>query len=406
MHPRAGDRRPPAASTRAHLDDGHGDHDPPSGLDPHIWLDPILVKVAGGQRLATSCAAAPTSCAEFDAQPRRLQTELDEVDRRMRDHPGPDRRPDPVRVPPRLRLPRAPLRPAPGGGGGERQGADAAPAGAARGRGPEGRASGALFVQPQFLATAPARSPTALGWPDGRARPAGSGPRGEPRADGAADRGRWDSEARRDPRRSRSTGCRSASTAATRPRGRHPDRRRRSTSPRDRPQRRRQDDPAQAHPRAARADEPAGSGSSARRRCGRATGSATCRSTRHPRSELPGARARRRADGPPRTPRRLVGPFDRADRRPPRPRRSTQVGLASLERRPFADLSGGQRQRVLLARALASRPGAAAARRAGIRPRPEGGARLLRTAARAQPDHRPSCWYRTTSASCSPSSGR
>ena len=33
-----------------------------------------------------------------------------------------------------------------------------------------------------------------------------------------------------------------------------------------------------------------------------------------------------------------------------------RVGLANLERRPFADLSGGQRQRVLLARALASGP--------------------------------------------------
>ncbi|WP_309067405.1 zinc ABC transporter ATP-binding protein AztA [Microbacterium sp.] len=33
-----------------------------------------------------------------------------------------------------------------------------------------------------------------------------------------------------------------------------------------------------------------------------------------------------------------------------------RVGLAGLERRPFADLSGGQRQRALIAQAIASRP--------------------------------------------------
>jgi len=54
-------------------------------------------------------------------------------------------------------------------------------------------------------------------------------------------------------------------------------------------------------------------------------------------------------------PRRLAGPFDRTDVAAASAVLD-RVGLASLERRPFADLSGGQRQRVLLARALASSP--------------------------------------------------
>jgi zinc transport system ATP-binding protein len=54
-------------------------------------------------------------------------------------------------------------------------------------------------------------------------------------------------------------------------------------------------------------------------------------------------------------PRRVAGPFDRADLAAAT---STldRVGLTGLERRSFADLSGGQRQRVLLARALTSNP--------------------------------------------------
>jgi zinc transport system ATP-binding protein len=54
-------------------------------------------------------------------------------------------------------------------------------------------------------------------------------------------------------------------------------------------------------------------------------------------------------------PRRLAGPFDRWDVAAARDTLA-RVGLAGLERRPFADLSGGQRQRVLLARALTSNP--------------------------------------------------
>ena len=54
-------------------------------------------------------------------------------------------------------------------------------------------------------------------------------------------------------------------------------------------------------------------------------------------------------------PRRVAGPFDRADVSAARDTLE-RVGLAGLERRPFADLSGGQRQRVLLARALTSNP--------------------------------------------------
>jgi zinc transport system ATP-binding protein len=54
-------------------------------------------------------------------------------------------------------------------------------------------------------------------------------------------------------------------------------------------------------------------------------------------------------------PRRVAGPFDRADVAAARDTLAG-VGLAGWERRPFADLSGGQRQRVLLARALTSSP--------------------------------------------------
>jgi zinc transport system ATP-binding protein len=54
-------------------------------------------------------------------------------------------------------------------------------------------------------------------------------------------------------------------------------------------------------------------------------------------------------------PRRLAGPLGSADVEAASSALA-RAGLASLERRPFADLSGGQRQRVLLARAIASSP--------------------------------------------------
>lgn len=53
---------------------------------------------------------------------------------------------------------------------------------------------------------------------------------------------------------------------------------------------------------------------------------------------------------------RRRGRGHRTDPRPAIAEAIARVGLAGLERRPFAELSGGQRQRALIAQAIALRP--------------------------------------------------
>lgn len=64
------------------IEDGHGDHDH-GGLDPHIWLDPTLVKVQAATVRDALCGLATDHCAAFDANLAAYQTELDEVDQRV-----------------------------------------------------------------------------------------------------------------------------------------------------------------------------------------------------------------------------------------------------------------------------------------------------------------------------------
>ncbi len=64
------------------IEDSHGDHDH-GGKDPHIWLDPILVKVQATNVRDALCRHAPAGCAEFDANLAAYQAELDGVDQRV-----------------------------------------------------------------------------------------------------------------------------------------------------------------------------------------------------------------------------------------------------------------------------------------------------------------------------------
>ncbi len=65
------------------MEGGHGGHDH-GAMDPHIWLDPILVKVQAATVRDALCGLAAGYCTEFDANLARYLEELDQVDRRVR----------------------------------------------------------------------------------------------------------------------------------------------------------------------------------------------------------------------------------------------------------------------------------------------------------------------------------
>jgi zinc transport system substrate-binding protein len=64
----------------AEAHDGH-DH---GSLDPHIWLDPSLVKVQAATVRNALCELVPADCAQFDLNLAAYQAELDAVDLRVR----------------------------------------------------------------------------------------------------------------------------------------------------------------------------------------------------------------------------------------------------------------------------------------------------------------------------------
>lgn len=65
------------------LDDAHARHSPAEGLDPHIWLDPMLAEVAAATARDDFCSLVPASCPDFDRNLAKYVDELDAVDTRI-----------------------------------------------------------------------------------------------------------------------------------------------------------------------------------------------------------------------------------------------------------------------------------------------------------------------------------
>lgn len=66
-------------------DERHGVHDEHGGLDPHIWLDPRLVKIQANNIRDGLIRVAPEHAATFDANCKAFLRELDDLDRDIRD---------------------------------------------------------------------------------------------------------------------------------------------------------------------------------------------------------------------------------------------------------------------------------------------------------------------------------
>lgn len=65
------------------MTDGDDEHDH-GGLDPHVWLDPMLVKVQAATVRDALCDLSAAHCAEFDANLAAYQEELDRTDLEIR----------------------------------------------------------------------------------------------------------------------------------------------------------------------------------------------------------------------------------------------------------------------------------------------------------------------------------
>lgn len=74
------------AEEHAHGPDGDADHEGegPDGLDPHIWLDPALVKVQAGHIRDGLSKADPAGAQDYAANAEAFMQELDRLDAEIR----------------------------------------------------------------------------------------------------------------------------------------------------------------------------------------------------------------------------------------------------------------------------------------------------------------------------------
>ncbi|MFH0785480.1 MAG: zinc ABC transporter substrate-binding protein [Pseudomonadota bacterium] len=63
----------------AHHEDGHG-HE---GLDPHVWLSPLNLKIMAAEMAKAIIAADPQNSGDYTANLEQLSRELDELDRKI-----------------------------------------------------------------------------------------------------------------------------------------------------------------------------------------------------------------------------------------------------------------------------------------------------------------------------------
>ncbi len=120
--PRSTSRRPPASRCppdgdhAGETDEEHAEHDDHGGAaDPHFWLDPTRladVATALGEDFARR---DPANAADYRANAAALVATSRRLDAELRDRPGAVPHPRARHRPRGLRLPRRPLRPAPGG---------------------------------------------------------------------------------------------------------------------------------------------------------------------------------------------------------------------------------------------------------------------------------------------------